>query len=119
MAGDTVSDFRSLRAYMNETFQSTFYTGSIPEQRRSLFFWEVLWRNHIGKTKNILTSVIKNANIFPAIRAQIRRILTVCSVTAPCTRWGIDAGGISAIQKRESRTVPTVSFLIRNRITAI
>ena len=52
-------------------------------------------RNHIGKESITLFSVTKNANIFRAMQAQIRRILTACSAIVRCMHWEINVAEIS------------------------
>ena len=46
------------------------------------------WKRIIGKARNIPTSVIRTANFFPVIKAQIRRISTACSVIVPYNEKG-------------------------------
>ena len=43
--------------------------------------------------KHYAFSAIKNVNIFRVMQAQIRRTSTVCSATARCMHWAINAGG--------------------------
>ena len=75
--------------------------------------------NHIGKERNIPFSATKNVSIFPVIKPTIRRILTACSAIALCMLWGIGAEEILSTQKKESRTVQTASFPIKERISVI
>ena len=50
----------------------------------------------------------KSASIFLAIRAQIRRILVVCSVIALCIPWVKTAAAASLTLSRASRIAPIV-----------
>ena len=56
---------------------------------------ESKWRNRTGKENIMLFSVTENVNIVRAMQGQIRRTLTVCSVTVRCMHWEINAVGIS------------------------
>ena len=71
------------------------------------------------KEKSIPISVTKNASIFHAIKEQIRRILTACSVIVRCMHWEINAAVIFTSQKVGSRTVRRVNFLTEEKIMDI
>ena len=66
-----------------------------------------------------LISAIKNASIFHAIKEQIRKILTACSVIVRCMHWEINAVVISILRKAESRIALRVNFLTEERIMDI
>lgn len=97
------------------TVSSALINGSFstPKQDRPSFcLRRFLWAGAPGRAKNILSSVIKNVSIFPAMPMRIRMISTAFSVTARSTRWGIDAGAIFALTKRAIKIVQGAFFHI-------
>lgn len=72
--------------------------------------------NHTGKVSIIHFSAIKNVSISPAIREQIRKILTVCSAIVRFMRLEINVEAIFVIRIKELRIVQIVSFLIREKL---
>ena len=72
-----------------------------------------------GKVSTIHFSAIKNVSISPAIREQIRKILTVCSAIVRFMRLEINVEAIFVIRIKELRIVQIVSFLIREKIMDI
>ncbi len=94
------------------------HKGADPEEFNCLFCYCPLYAlgKDCGGNFTFPFSAIKNVNIFPAIRVQIRRNLTVFSAIALFMRWEKTVEEILLTQKVDIKIVQTVLYLISVRV---